>query len=63
MKSTKIRDLILFTKYDPDTLFTMVLIEKNKNKKLGLRKIGEGITFMPLDEFLNCLSCAEEDLV
>lgn len=63
MKSAKIRDPTPPSEYDPDTPFTMVLMEENKSGKLGPREVGEGIASMPLDEFLDCLNCAEEDAV
>ena len=63
MKSTNTRDPTPPLEYDSDTLFTIVFIEENKNGKLGPRKVGEGIASMPLDEFLDCLNCAEEDAV
>ena len=41
----------------------MVLMEENKSKKLSPQEVGKDITSMPLDEFLDCLNCAEEDAV
>ena len=38
-------------------------MEENKSGKLGPQKGGEGIASMPLDEFLDCLKCAEKDAV
>ena len=40
------RNLIPSTKYNQNTFFTMILIKKNKSKKLGPWKIGESITLM-----------------
>ena len=34
----------------------MVFMKENKNKKLSLHVVGEGIVFMPIDEFPNCLN-------
>ena len=41
----------------------MVVIEGNKSGKLGPQDVGHGIAFMPLDEFFDCLNCAEKDAV
>ena len=41
----------------------MVVMEENNSGKLGPWKVGKGIASMPLDEFLDCLNCAEEDAV
>ena len=63
MKSAKIRDPTPPSKYNPDTPFTMVLMEENKSGKLGSQEVGESIASMPLDKFLDCLNCAEKDAV
>ena len=63
MKSAKIKDPTLLSGYDPDTLFTIVLMEENKSGKLGPQEVEEDIASMPLDEFLNCFNCAEKDAV
>ncbi len=63
MKSNKIRDPTPPSEYDPDTPFTMVLMNENKSGILGPREVGKGIASMPLDEFLDCLNCAKEDAV
>ncbi len=41
----------------------MILIEESKTGQLVLRKVGEGIASMPLEEFLDSLGCVEEDAV
>ena len=38
-------------------------MEENKSGKLSPQEIGEGIASMPLDEFFDCLNCAEKDAV
>lgn len=43
--------------------FTMVLIKKNKNRKLGSKKIKKNIAFILLDEFFNCFSYAKKDAI
>ena len=42
-------------------LFTIVLMEVDKGRKLRPRQVREGISSMPLDKFFECLSCMEED--
>ena len=49
--------------FDPDTLFTMILIEENKTGQLVVYKIGKAIAFMSLKEFFDSLSCVEKDAV
>ena len=41
----------------------MVLIEENKSGKLDPWEVGKGNASMPLDEFFDCLNCAEKDAV
>ena len=41
----------------------MVFIEESKVWRLVPRKVDEGIAFMPLDEFFDCLGYVEEDAV
>ena len=63
MKNAKIRDPTPRSEYDPDKPFTMVFMEENKSGKLGSQEVGEGIASMPLNKFLDCLNCAEEDTI
>ncbi len=49
--------------FDPDTPFTMILIEESKTGRLIPHEVGEGIASMPLEEFLDSLNCVEEDAV
>ncbi len=44
-------------------LFTMILIEESKTRQLIPCKVGEEITSMPLEEFLDSLDCIEKDAV
>lgn len=60
---TKIRAPIPSLDSDPDTAFTMIIIEENKNRNLGPWEVGEGIAFILLDEFLEFLNCIEENIV
>lgn len=49
--------------FDPDTPFTIILIEKSKTGQLLLRKLREKIASIRLEEFLDSLDCIEEDVV
>lgn len=63
MKSTKIKDLISSLEYEPDTLFTILLIEKNKSGKLSPREFREVIASMLLDKFLDFFYYIKKDTV
>lgn len=63
MKSTKIKNTILPLKYDLKMSFTIILIEKNKSKKLDSQEVREGIVFILLNKFLNYLNYAEDDVI
>lgn len=63
MKSTKMKNLISYSEYDPDTLFIIVIIEENQSEKLGSSEIKEGISSMPVDEFLNFFDWVEKNAV
>ncbi len=63
VKSNTIKDSIPDPGFDPDTPFTMNLIEKSKTGRLIPPKTGERIASMPLEEFLDGQGYVEEDAV
>ena len=50
-------------RFDPNMLFTMILIEESKTGQLVSRKVGKKIVSMPLEKFFDSLNCIEEDAV
>lgn len=63
MKSINIKNPIPLSEYDPNIFFTMILIKKIKNGKLGSRKVKEDITFMLLDKFFKYFNCMKKNVV
>lgn len=60
MKNIKIKNFISSLEYALVTLFTMVYIEENMSRKLGLEKVGESIALMLLDKCFNYFNCAKK---
>ncbi len=63
IKRNTIKDPTLPFEFDPDTPFTMVLMEVDKSGKLRPRQVGKGIATMLLDKFFDYLGCIKEDAV
>ena len=63
MKSTKIRDFKPLLEYNPDTSFTIVPMKENNNRKFNLQKVKEGITYILLKKFFDCLNYAEKNVI
>lgn len=55
-----IKDPTLPLKYNLDTLFIIIFMEGNKNKKISPQKVEESIAFMPFNKYLNCFNCIEK---
>lgn len=63
VKNTKIKDSTSLLKYDLDTLFTIVFMKKNKNRKLSSWGVGENIVSILLNKFFNYFNWIKEDIV
>lgn len=63
MKNAKIRDSKPPLEYDSNTIFAIILIKKKMSEKLGFYEVEKVITFMQLDQFLDCFNCREEDAI
>lgn len=63
MKSAKLKDLIPPSKYNQDTLFTMIFIKEKKSRQLGPQEVGKSMASMSFDKFLDYFNYTEEDAV
>lgn len=63
MKNTKIKDFASPLKYNSNTLFIIIFMEKNKSIKLGSQKVGEDIASMSLNKFSNYFNYMEKDTI
>lgn len=55
INNTKIKNLILYLKYNLDSFFTITFIEKNKNRKFSSKKVEKNIVLYYLINFLSSL--------
>lgn len=63
MKSTKIKNPTMLLKYDLIMSFTIILIDKNKNERLGPWEVKKSIIFMLFNQFFDCHNCAKKDYI
>lgn len=63
IKHNTIRNPTSLLDFDPDTLFTIVLMEVDKCGQLKPRQVRERIASITLDKFFDCLCYMEEDSV
>lgn len=63
VKSTKIKDFTPSIKYNSDIFFIIILIKKNKSRKLSPQKIRKNIVSLLFNKFFNSLSCMKKNAI